>query len=124
MQKKPHPRIERLREIIAGFNGKKFTTSDLRKINNTNNLLSVLADLADAEEIKWCGKAKLKSSNIDIWQEVKLKTMLQIEAEQEQFIQANPDTIAADDLPGWRIAFPQLFRDPRIPGKKRMRMEF
>jgi len=106
-------RETRLREIIASYKGGKFTTSEIRLKSHCNDLLAILCAMAEKGEIKWCGKQKLKSAQVDIWQEIDLHAP----QETTQRIKHQPP---ATDLPGWRKTFPELFCDPRLPGTRRI----
>ena len=110
-------RKDRLRRIIIGFQGNRFTTVDIREKASIENLLPLLGEMAEQAEIKWCGKTKSKKIPVDIWQELKLKALAN---PKESKSLCKKYLAEPTDLPGWRKIFPELFCDPGLPGNHRV----
>lgn len=103
-----------LRDNIASFGGRDFTTTELRNICCSNSLKTRLISMAENGEIKHLGKTKSGCRNVDVWREVRLV-----------YPQFNSQVVSKQDdkpinLEGLREVFPDLFADivhPWMPAK-------
>ena len=96
---------------IASFKGRICTTTQLRELHNTGNLVRILNKLAEDGEIVCVGKIATHGKSISAWKEVGLvfsTTNVKKKAEEKN------DGL----LPGWRAVYPFMFSDPKLKGKR------
>ena len=89
--------IRDLRNKIARLNGEKFTVAQMNEVG-TSTVYSNIYRLQENDEIKEVGRQKEKNSR-------KWSTIYQATDK----LQAGKIYKKQDDLPGWRIYFPQYF---------------
>ena len=103
--------IDIVRMNIASFKGRACTTTQLRELHNTGNLLSILGELVDAGEIVCLGEIATRGKPVAAWREVAINfSTCKAKQQAEEFNDGM--------IPGWRAAFPAMFKDPKLKGKR------
>jgi hypothetical protein len=106
-------RLNKIRAIVGKFSSDEFTTQDVFTHYRSSFMSDDLKLLVDMGEIQYVGTQKTGGAPRKIWRRTsKLKR-----------VESGDDVVyhtQADKLHGWREVTPELFRDPQIPGRKRV----
>ena len=96
---------------VASFKGRICTTTQIRELHNTGNLVSILRELEEAGEIACVGEIATHGKSILAWKELRLDFST---------VTAKQKAVDHNDgmLPGWRSVFPAMFADPKLKGKR------
>jgi len=96
---------------IASFKGRICTTTQIRELHSTGKLVSILRELEEAGEIACVGEVATRGKNTFAWKELRLDFST---------VKAKQKAVEHNDgmLPGWRAAFPAMFKDPKLKGKR------
>jgi len=76
-------------------------------------LTAALKTMAETKEIAHLGRARRFKSWVDVWQE------LELNYDVKEYRSKREKDQKGAELPGWREAYPFLFIDPKLEGKRR-----